>query len=129
MAMIIAFYYHHTIKMLKFRRNRVLKLCNDFCVAWILTVWRFASNYKWSYFVMNDPEKKIRDHDHIFIFQFEPPHRQYLRRQNSWQSLGTRLRSYSKLYIFSLNFFVRNGWLTRLDEFAWKNSFIYNSYT
>ena len=27
----------------------------------------------------------------LFRFQFEPPHHQYLRRQNSWQSLGTRL--------------------------------------
>ena len=42
---------------------------------------------------MNEPEKKHSNRDNIFIFQFEPPYRPYLRRQNKWQSLGTRHRN------------------------------------
>ena len=40
---------------------------------------------------MVEPEKSIPTTT-TYLIQIEPPHRQYLRRQNSGQTLGTRLR-------------------------------------
>ena len=53
---------------------------------------------------MDEPEKTNKknnsNRDNIFAFQFEPPYRPYLRRKNSWQSLGTRLRKFLHIAIF-----------------------------
>ena len=54
----------------------------------ILTVWRFdfELNNKWTYFVWIEwTRNKANPITTIYLCQFEPPHRQYLRRQNWWE--------------------------------------------
>ena len=37
----------------------------------------YVESLKKTYFVMNEPKKSNSNRDSLFVFQFEPPHRQH----------------------------------------------------